>query len=75
MANVTGQQQIRKLEFILDQANNYIYLQRNTIVDNAAAVLVTKVAFTGWANSQALSLTITPTAAAILIGLEAGYAE
>jgi len=71
----TGQQQIRKLEFILDQTNNYIYLQRNTLVDNAAAVLVTKVAFTDWANAQALSLTITPTAAALLIGLEAGYAE
>ena len=45
------------------------------MVDNAAAVLVTKVVFTDWANAQALSLTVTPTAAAQLIGLEAGYAE
>ena len=73
--STTGQQQTRKLEFILDQANNYIYLQRNTLVDNAAAILITKVAFSDWANPQALSLTINPTAAGQLIGLEGGYAE
>lgn len=73
--SATGQQMVRKLEFILDQTNNYIYVQRNTLVDNAAAVLVTKVAFSGWNTPQLLSLTVNPTAAAMLIGLEAGYAE
>lgn len=71
----TGQQQNRNLEFILDQTNNYIYLQRNTILDSAAAMLVTKVAYSAWTTPQALSLTINPTAAGQLIGLEAGYCE
>ena len=73
--STTGQAQVRRLEFILDQTNNYIYVQRNTIVDTAAAILITKVAFSDWSNPQALSLTINPTAAGQLLGLEAGFGE
>ena len=73
--STTGQQQNRNLEFILDQTNNFIYIQRNTILDNAVAMLVTKVAFSDWLNPQALSLTVKPTAAGQVIGLDAGYSE
>ena len=45
------------------------------LLDNAAAMLVSKVAFTEWTTPHALSLTINPTVAAQMIGLEAGFSE
>ena len=71
----TGQTMMRNLTFINDITNNLIYTCRNTISDSTAAAATSSTTFTAWSSSQALSLTVQPTAAGKLLLLEGGYAQ
>jgi len=70
-ATVTGQSLSRYLEFYGSVSENKIYLLRRIVTDSSSTALVSTVAYSDWNASHKLSLTVSPTVASKLVGLDA----